>query len=378
MTLFQEALARLALPPALVVPWADLLAGRVRLAEVVRRGNVVRIESPGQDFEVEQLLLAEGATPAAAEESPFLGKRELRRLAFDKGRILHPRQWYLGFRRVLRRLARQLAACPPHGLMSHPGDAERMFDKILCHELCSAAEVPVPAGLGPVRCYDELRERMRQAGRYRVFVKLAHGSSASGVVAYQTAGARELATTTVEMARADGELRLYNSRKLRRYEVHAEVRELIDTLGRERVHVEEWLPKAGQDECVFDLRVMVIGGTTRHVVVRLSQGPMTNLHLKNRRGDFAPLLRRMGEQTWAAARQTCERAASLFPRSLHVGVDLLLTPGYRRHAVLEVNAFGDLLPGVLCDGQDTYEAEIEECRRPLSESPAARSASGLH
>jgi hypothetical protein len=66
----------------------------------------------------------------------------------------------------------------------------------------------------------------------------------------------------------------------------------------------------------------------------------------------------MGEETWAAARTACERGASLFPRSLHVGVDLLLTPGYRRHAVLEVNAFGDLLPGVLCDGQDTYKAEI--------------------
>jgi hypothetical protein len=44
-------------------------------------------------------------------------------------------------------------------------------------------------------------------------------------------------------------------------------------------------------------------------------------------------------------------------------------PGYRRHAVLEVNAFGDLLPGVLDPFErDTYMAEIEE----LVRSPSRR------
>jgi hypothetical protein len=47
-----------------------------------------------------------------------------------------------------------------------------------------------------------------------------------------------------------------------------------------------------------------------------------------------------------------------FPASMYAGLDLLLTPGFRRHAVLEVNAFGDLLSGVLHDGADTYEAEL--------------------
>jgi hypothetical protein len=42
-----------------------------------------------------------------------------------------------------------------------------------------------------------------------------------------------------------------------------------------------------------------------------------------------------------------------------VGVDLLVSPDWRAHAVLEANAFGDLLPGVLCDGGlSTYEAEV--------------------
>ena len=49
---------------------------------------------------------------------------------------------------------------------------------------------------------------------------------------------------------------------------------------------------------------------------------------------------------------------TVFPGSLHVGVDLLIGPDYRGHAVLEANAFGDLLPGVLSGGMDTWEAEV--------------------
>ena len=84
----------------------------------------------------------------------------------------------------------------------------------------------------------------------------------------------------------------------------------------------------------------------------------------------------MAPDGWEAARRTCEQAAAVFPGSLHVGVDLLVAPGYRRHAVLEGNAFGDLLPGVLSEGMDTYEAEIRAVTKGLTFRPAAGSASG--
>ena len=40
----------------------------------------------------------------------------------------------------------------------------------------------------------------------------------------------------------------------------------------------------------------------------------------------------------------------------------MFSPGFRRHAVAEVNAFGDLLPGLLVDGRDTYAAQLEALR----------------
>ena len=57
--------------------------------------------------------------------------------------------------------------------------------------------------------------------------------------------------------------------------------------------------------------------------------------------------------------EVLERAMEVFPRSLYAGIDLLIASDYRRHAVAEVNAFGDLLYGAMHDGKDPYTAEIE-------------------
>jgi hypothetical protein len=108
---------------------------------------------------------------------------------------------------------------------------------------------------------------------------------------------------------------------------------------------------------------VVIAGQARHVVVRMGKGPMTNLHLGNQRGDLSAVLAGMAPEAWQAARQTCERAAAVFPGSLLLGVDLLIAPDFRDHAVLEANAFGGLLPGALSEGEDTYEAEVRAVLR---------------
>ena len=362
--LFQAALASAGLAPARLVAWADLLAGRAALGEIVRAGDAVRLESPGRDFDVERAILAAGA--GEHDEDDPDGQlfdratpREVDALGFDKGRILWPRQWYLGFRAALRAVRAQLEGAPPHRLLNDVDDVAAMFDKRACHARLAESGVAVPPAARPVRSFGELTAVMADAGWRRVFVKPAHGSSASGVVAYQVspAGAHQ-AVTTVEMVRRGGELRLYNSRRLRTHRDPREIGALVDALARHRIHIEQWVPKAGIDGRTFDLRVVVTAGRAGHAVVRLSRSPITNLHLLNGRAGPAAVRRRMGEAAWAAAMDTCERAMACFPGSLHGGVDLAVTSDFRRHAVLEVNAFGDLLPGVLHAGRDTYAAQI--------------------
>lgn len=360
--LFQEALARVGHPPALLVRWIDLLNGTVDLREMLAPGSILRIESPGQNFEVTKALLVAGAEVCNEfPDYPRLPLDAIADLQFDKGRILWPRQWFVGFRRVLLKLDLQLRQIAEHRLMQGVGGILKMFDKPYCHDFLQKSSINVPLALGAldgIRSFAELSERLRANHWRRVFIKLAHGSSASGVVAYETNGRRHRATTTVEMVQKNGQCLLYNSRRLFVYEDVHDIERLVNALSMHRIHVEQWIPKAGINGKTFDLRVVTIAGRTRHVVVRLSRGPMTNLHLLNDRDTADAVRQRMGESAWHEAMTTCQRVAACFPDSLYCGIDLLIAVGFQRHAVAEVNAFGDLLPGAMSDGVDTYNAEI--------------------
>lgn len=356
--LFQEALGSLGCQPARVVSYTDLLSGQACISDYVKPGTTVRLDSPGKDFETERALLGAGAEEEDARYAR-LSRQAVEELEFERGRLLYPRQWYLGLTRALRLIDSQLSNCTGFRLMNSLSDIALMFDKPRCQQVLSDCGIPTPGNFGTITSFAELRERMRQSGCSRVFIKLAHGSSAAGVVAYQTNGDKHKAITTVEMVSQGSELHLYNSRRLRVHREIHEVERLVDALSSHRVYVEQWLPKAGIAGRTFDLRIVVIAGRARHTVVRLSRHPLTNLHLLGGRGSLDQVLERMGDHAWAATRQTCERVMmDCFSESLYAGIDVRLAPDYRSHSVLEVNAFGDLLPQVLYEGRDTYASEI--------------------
>ena len=359
--LFQDALYRAGRPAARVVSFIDLVREKTSIAELVSAETVVRVDSPGKDFETERALLHAGREAACKERFASITYDEIEMLEFERGRILYPRQWYLGLCKALKIVESQLPDC---FVMNSFDDIILMFDKPRCQEFLRDHGIPVARGLGEIESFDDLRRRMTDAGCSRVFIKLAHGSSASGVIAYQTNGTKHRATTTVEMKKHGNKLHLYNSRRIRVYEDVSEIAQLVDELCRHRVYVEQWLPKAGIDGRTFDLRVVVIAGQAMHSVVRLGQHPMTNLNLLGGRGDLHKVLQRIGSAGWSAIQRTCERVmATCFARSLYAGIDVRISPDYRHHQVLEVNAFGDLLPGVLHDGRDTYESEIAAMSR---------------
>ncbi|THA33384.1 hypothetical protein E6R18_10830 [Streptomyces sp. A1277] len=343
VSLFQDAVRAAGLPEARTVSWLDVLRG---VADFLP-GETVRIESPGEDAEVDRWL----------------------RGADDPTRVEGSALWYAGFTAAVREVARA-AARAGAGLLDGPADIAVLFDKRLCHGVLEAAGVPVPASptSGPaapaVRGWADVRALMAEHRMPRVFVKPAHGSSASGVLAVETAGAgRVRATTSVERDPAG---RLYNSLRVRRCTTEREVAAIVDALAPDGLHIERWLPKAAQGGRVADLRVVVVDGRATHAVVRTSRSPMTNLHLGGERGDLDQVRAAVGAAgaDWGAALAVCEQAAEAFPDTLCVGVDLLPVTGWRRFAVGEVNAFGDLLPrltglpGSGAEGLDTYAAQV--------------------
>lgn len=354
---FQAALRAAGAPPARVVPWLAFLRGEVDLSAMLVPGTLLRIESPGEDAAVERELIARGAGIADAEQprAARIDAKAARSLAEEHGRILHPRQWYLGFRDALAEIAQALEHAREVEATSDPGEVACMFDKRACQARLAAAGVPVPPELVGIERWEDLRARLESSGPRRVFVKLLAGSSASGVVALETRPGQLLAHTTVELARPGA---MFNSLRVRRYRDEPSIATIVDALLAEGARVEAWVPKAALAGRSFDLRVVAIEGRARHVVVRTSKTPLTNLHLGNARGDPARVRELLGPARWDEAMATVERAAAAFPRTRHMGIDLLVQASLRRFLVLEVNAFGDLLPNALHEGQDTYAAEV--------------------
>ncbi|WP_055574970.1 STM4014 family protein [Streptomyces prasinopilosus] len=338
VTLFADGVRAAGLPAPRVVPWTEVLrAGGADFAP----GEIVRLDSPGENPEVDRLL----------RDTP------------DPTRVEGSGRWYARFTRAVRRLRGGVR-------LDDADDLAVLFDKRRCHAVLAAADVPVPpsptsgGAAAPVRGWDDVRAAMREHQMPRLFVKLAHGSSASGVLAVEASAAGRIrATTSVELA-PDGAL--FNSLRLRRYEHERDIAAIVDTLAPDGLHLERWLPKASLGGRAADLRIVVVDGRATHAVVRTSTSPLTNLHLGGRRGDLDAVRDavRAGGGRWADVLAVCERAAACFPRTLCVGVDLLPAVGWHRFAVGEVNAFGDLLPRLTglpdsgAEGLDTYAAQI--------------------
>lgn len=365
VTALQRARAKRGEPPAALVPWREVVEHPGRLRSALRPGVAVRIDSPGKSFEVERALVAAGAEVPDGGDAPRIGAAAAAALAFDRGRLLFPRQWYLGLRAVLARLDEELGEAPR---FAHPPDVVTMFDKRVCHGVLAARGAPVPAALGPVGSWDALRAAMRARGIPRVFVKLAHGSSASGVVALRESPRGPRGFTTVER---EGD-RLYNTRRIRLVTRERELAGIVDALAREGVQVEEWLPKATLENRPLDLRVLVIAGRPRHTVVRTGRTAITNLQAGGRRGSLDALAAKLGAAAVERARAVAAAAAAAFPRTLAVGADVLIDP-VGRPAILELNAFGDLLRGDLDAGEDPQEAQLAAVfGPPASAARAAR------
>ncbi|WP_431971347.1 STM4014 family protein [Nocardia sp. bgisy134] len=317
-----------------VVEWRDVLSeGGADFSG----DEIVRLDSPGENPGVDRLL----------------------RGISEPTRVEGSARWYARFLDAARSLRGGFR-------LDDTADLAVLFDKRLCHARLSRAGVPVPSsptsgGRASVRGWADVRRLMREAEMPRVFVKLAHGSSASGVLAIESSrDGRLRATTSVEIT---PEGHLHNSLRVRRYTAEREIATIIDRLAPDGLHLERWIPKVSQDGRSADLRVVVVGGRATHAVVRTSRTPLTNLHLGGARGDLARFRAAAGEH-WATALSICEQAAACFPATLCVGVDVLPAVGWRRFMVAEVNAFGDLLPRLTglpegpAAGLDTYTAQV--------------------
>lgn len=342
------------------VTWPDLIHG---IHKPPPAGALVRIDSPSESAETLREILKAGILPLENEGGVPISAAEINRLACERGEMLHPRQWFLGFREVLRRLERDWSHAGLHW-MSVPEAIATAFDKSTCLELWTTAGLPVPPRYPDVATYAQIRQAIpdRQA---RVFIKLRYGYSAMGAIALEWRGPRVRAITTMNVAWSCGRPRLFLSKRPRQLLREFEIAWLIDTLGMEKIIVEDWLSKARHAGQPYDLRVVMIRGKMHQLVGRASSSPFSNLNLDARRIP-RQVVEEQWEGAWSDLELLCESAVNLIPGAGMLGLDVLLRPCQTRAVLLEANAFGDYLPGLLHRGQSTYESELAEVPSDLA------------
>lgn len=336
-----------------VVPWAAVVPRDGNLDELPAfdRSAIVRMESPGKDDGVTRLLLEAGA-----RDDPSKHGREWRVPEIPKGLLIRPGLLYRGFRRVLSGLRKSFDARPHLAPTACPLAIAEMFDKTRTCEKLAAVEVPVPDLLpAPPLAYTLITDLEYRDDWPVTYVKLNTGSSATGIVVLTRSAEREFSGTTT-LAEIEGQF--YNSRLVRRI-VRADLMRAITFVLAEGAIVQRGIPMGQIDGQNFDVRVVCVNAKPVATIFRLSPHPMTNLHLGGRRGDYERCRAAIPTREWLDALDHCSDAAACFD-SVIAGVDLLFERGFRRHYVLEVNAFGDFFPGWTdASGRSIHALEIE-------------------
>ena len=365
--LFVDALAATGHPEPLVLSHAEVLDDLGALERIAERELWVRIESVGEREDVTRRLLRLGY-----EDARLAGVSTAAPSTLDApiahGRILAPRQAHLGFERYLNRLEGVFPGRPGWSVLSPVPAIRALFDKRVTSARYRALGVPTPDSLVAADP-TALRAEMRRRGWNRVYVKVSCSSSASCLAVFSLAPERLM--TTVEL---DGDA-MFNSLRVQRVDDADRVERVLGFLLREGAQIERAEPKArleGPDHegrAFMDCRILAVAGEPAFTVVRLSRHPITNLHLGGFRGDLDTFHRRVPPHVLEAAHESC-RVIAREHGCLHVGVDVLFTPRFDGHRVIEANAFGDLLPNLTREGSSVYEWEIRHTAKWIADRPS--------
>lgn len=351
VTLFTEALREAGLDAPEVVSWLEVLRTPEKLEELSSAPALLRIDSFGEDFEVERELLARGGFENAATYEE------------RRGEVIAPAVAHRGFQRVMTEALRPLLAKRPKWIQLNPlPEIDEFFDKRLTSRRFRDAGIPIPEFLDevPTRAAP-LLAAARAMGWKQIFVKPAMGSSASGVLLVSVS-AREGGPVEIRTSLEWDAPRWFNNLKLSHYRTAEDTTRALDFILAQGAQVERAIPKGKLDDAFFDCRVLCIAGEPRFIVVRQNKHAITNLHLGGWRGDVDALKAALVPGAWDSMLATCRQVASLY-RSLHIGLDVMFEADLERHRVIEANAFGDLFPNATVDGKSVYRWEIDEARR---------------
>ncbi len=206
---------------------------------------------------------------------------------------------------------------------------------------------------------EQLISQMHENHCYSVFVKPRYFSGAAGVAAFrvQPASGKMMLYTSCRLENKE----LINTKNLSKLSGCSEIIDILEKLLTLGCVVERWHPKADFRGKSYDLRVVFQYGHIAHIVVRQSDGPITNLHLNNQALDVQSLGLDAGMLQNIA--DICSRATAGFEGLNMSGIDILLEKKTMRPLIIEMNGQGDLIYQDIFGENNIYREQVEKvCR----------------
>lgn len=204
-----------------------------------------------------------------------------------------------------------------------------------------------------VDCFDSLRQ-IATGHQQGIFLKPRYGSGAGGVMAMRYHAARQkwVAYTTMQ---ADGD-KVYNTKRILRLTDETAIAFLVKVVLSVGSVVETWIPKEQCGGRNYDLRLVCRDGAVDYIVVRCSNGAITNLHLNNDAQMFDEL-----DLSTHLSEELTEQAL-LATRALelrYAGVDALVVRGTEASTIIEVNGQGDHIYQDMFAGNRIYINQLK-------------------
>lgn len=239
--------------------------------------------------------------------------------------------------------------------LNSPETIRMLLDKRICKEQLQQAGVPVTKMFAKrVNQIEQLITLMRENKVYSVFIKPLYFSGAAGVTAFRLQPHTKKMVVYTSCKWIEGQL--VNTKTLYCIEDTEEIYTLVNAILQFDVLIERWYPKALFQGKSFDLRVVYQFGHIANIVVRQSNGPITNLHLNNQAADIKEL--GLSQKQLDDLEELCAKAVNVFPGLSMAGIDILFEKNSNQPYIIEMNGQGDLIYQDIYHENQIYKEQI--------------------
>ncbi|WBW98353.1 STM4014 family protein [Oceanirhabdus sp. W0125-5] len=362
MSCFIDCLNMLEINEYKVIDWMDVLKDTSILEKYIESNTIIKLEPPEKNMEIYRGFLKRGVSEGV------ICDKEINKLDFSDFPIIAPKQWYRGFSSVIEDIEKLKNSYFNKDVyfMNDLKETLIMMDKEQSYKLLKEQnnnyDFSLPERLESPRDYDTFKEIY--GDRYmKCFIKLRYGSGSTGVLAYSynPRTLQEKVYTSMNVEELKGKKRFFSNYRVHCVEDKKKIKDMIDWVLFNGAHIEKWIPKSTHEGRFFDTRSFVINKESRYLISRLSKGPITNLHLKNKRLESKDFI---SDDNIERIKKASEDVMKIFNRSLYAGIDVVTTQSYKPY-IIDVNPFGDLLHNLLGTKENVHYLEIEKAIEQL-------------